>query len=387
MTSKRIAGLGTTVFARMSAEAARTGAINLGQGFPDTDGPRELIDRAVATLAGGEAHQYAPGRGIAPLRRAIAGHQRRHYGLDLDPETEVVVTTGATEAIAAAIFALVDPGDEVVMLAPAYDSYAAVVQLAGGVRRDVVLHAPDFALDVEALRAAISPRSRVLLLNTPHNPTGAVLNDAELAAVAAVAIEHDLVVVSDEVYEHLVFDGGRHTPIATLPGMAERTLTVSSVGKTFSVTGWKIGWASGPAALIDAVVAAKQFLTYTSGGPFQPAVAWALEHGDAHVAELRASLAERRDHLCAGLADLGLAVSVPAGTYFATTDLRSVGIEDGVGFCEALPRTVGVAAIPHQVFHADDVTGRSLVRWAFCKRPEVIGEALRRLADHPDLRP
>ena len=377
-SSARLSGLGTTIFAEMSALALRTGAVNFGQGFPDTDGPAEVIEVAVDALRGGR-NQYAPGTGVPELREAIAAHQKRFYGVDVDPDSEVGVTTGATEAIASALLGLVDPGDEVIVLEPYYDSYVAVIQMAGAVRRPVTLRAPDFRLPIDELRAAVSPRTTAILLNSPHNPTGSVLRREELDAIAAVAIEHDLVVISDEVYEHLTFDGLPHIPIATLPGMAERTLTISSGGKTFSFTGWKIGWATGPAALVQAMIGAKQFLTYTSGSPLQPAIAHALGAEDAYFDDLRVQMQSQRDLLCAGLADIGFEVYVPEGTYFATTDITPLGFSDGVEFCRALPERAGVVAIPHQVFYDHVDVGRPLVRWAFCKQPEVIEEALKRL--------
>jgi len=377
-SSIRISGLGTTIFAEMSALATRTGAVNLGQGFPDTDGPAEVIEHAVEALRTGH-NQYAPGTGVPELRAAIAAHQQRFYGLSVDPDTEVAVTTGATEAVASALLGLVDPGDEVIVLEPYYDSYVAMLQMVGAVRRPVTLRAPDFRVPIDELSAAVSPRTTAILLNSPHNPTGAVLNREELEAVAAVAIEHDLVVISDEVYEHLTFDGLPHIPIATLPGMAERTLTISSGGKSFSFTGWKIGWATGPAPLVRAMIGAKQFLTYTSGSPLQPAIAHALGADDSYFADFTSRLQSQRDQLCDGLADLGLDVFVPEGTYFATTDIRPLGFDDGIEFCRMLPGRAGVVAIPHQVFYDDVEAGRPLVRWAFCKRPEVIDAALRRL--------
>ena len=376
--AQRVTGLGTTIFAEMSELARRTGAVNLGQGFPDTDGPSEILEQAVTALRTGH-NQYAPGPGVADLRAAIADHQRRHYELDFDPDGEVLVTTGATEAIAAALLGLVDPGDEVVVLEPYYDSYVACIQMAGGVRRPVTLRAPDFRLDVDELRAAVTPRTRLLLVNSPHNPTGTVLNPAELAALAEVAVEHDLVVVTDEVYEHLTFDDRRHVPLATLPGMAERTLTCSSAGKTFSVTGWKVGWVCGPADLVASVMTAKQFLTFTSGAPLQPAVAHALRMPSTVLDDLRESLEGKRDLLCDGLKRIGFEVYVPQGTYFATTDVRPLGYDDGVAFCRDLPTRAGVVAIPHQVFYDDVEAGRPLVRWAFCKRDDVLIEALGRL--------
>jgi N-succinyldiaminopimelate aminotransferase len=376
--SARLNGLGTTIFAEMSAAAARTGAINLGQGFPDTDGPPEVLEAAVAAIRAGR-NQYPPGAGVPELRASIARHQRRWYGLDLDPDTDVVVTTGATEAIAGTLLGLVDPGDEVIVLEPYYDSYVAMIQMAGGSRRPVTLRAPDFRLPIEELRAAVSASTTAILLNSPHNPTGTVLNAEELAAVAAVAIEHDLLVISDEVYEHLTF-GVPHTPISTLPGMAERTITISSGGKSFSVTGWKIGWATGPAELISAVTGAKQFLSYTSGAPFQPAIATALDLGEDYFTAFRTQMQQQRDQLCAGLTSLGFTTITPEGTYFATSDIRPLGFDDGLDFCRRLPELAGVVAIPHQVFYDDVDAGRPLVRWAFCKRPEVISEALDRLS-------
>jgi N-succinyldiaminopimelate aminotransferase len=373
----RLDGLGTTVFAEMSALAVATGSVNLGQGFPDSDGPAEVADAAVRAIREG-ANQYPPGPGIPDLRVAIAEHQLRFYGLDLDPGTEVVVTTGATEAVAAALLGLVDPGDEVVALEPFYDSYTACIQMAGGVRVPVTLRAPDFRLDVDRLRAAVTERTRLILLNTPHNPTGTVLDDAELAAVAALAVERDLLVVTDEVYEHMSFDIA-HRPLATYPGMAERTLTISSAGKTFSFTGWKVGWASGPAHLVRAVLMAKQFLTFVSGAPFQPAVAVGLRLPDSYFAGLRDTLRAKRDRLVSGLRATGMDVFVPQGTYFVTADVRPLGYTDGVEFCRDLPHKVGVVAIPHQVFYDDVEAGRPLVRFAFCKRDEVLDEAVSRL--------
>lgn len=380
--SARLDGIGTTIFAEMSALAAETGAINLGQGFPDQDGPDVVKEAARAAIADGP-NQYVHGTGIAPLREAIARHQHRFHRIELDPEREVVVTTGATEAVAAALLGLVDPGDDVLVLEPYYDSYRAMIQLVGARHRAVTLRAPGFRLPVDELRAAVTPRTRAIVLNSPHNPTGSVLDREELTAVAEVAIEHDLVVISDEVYEHLSF-GTPHVPIATLPGMAERTLTISSAGKTFSFTGWKIGWATGPADLVDSLMGAKQFLTYTSGTPFQPAVAAALDLPDLFYAALRDDLRRKRDLLCTGLADLGFGVFVPEGTYFATTDVAPLGFAEGLEFCRELPRRTGVVAIPHQVFHDDrpdgSNPGRTLVRWAFCKRESVLEEALERLA-------
>ncbi|HEX2895525.1 MAG TPA: pyridoxal phosphate-dependent aminotransferase [Marmoricola sp.] len=374
--AERLTGVGSTIFAEMSALAARTGSVNLGQGFPDEDGPSEVIEAAVAALRGGR-NQYPPGHGAPELLDAVVAHQRRHYDLELD-HSQVVATTGATEAIAAALLGLVDPGDEVIVLEPYYDSYVAMIQFAGGVRRPVTLRAPDFRLDPAELAAAVTGRTKLILLNTPHNPTGTVLTRAELEAVAAVAIEHDLLVVTDEVYEHLTFDE-EHVPLATLPGMFERTVSISSAGKTFSLTGWKVGWASGPARLVAAVEGAKNWLSYSSGAPLQPAVAVALDDHDAFHQALAKELREKRDRLCAGLAELGMTVYPPAGTYFATTDVSGFGHADARAFCTTLPDRAGVVAIPSQVFYDDPEEGRHLVRWAFCKQREVIDEGLRRL--------
>jgi N-succinyldiaminopimelate aminotransferase len=376
--ARRLDGLGTTVFAEMSALALATGSVNLGQGFPDTDGPAEVAEAAVRAIRDG-ANQYPPGPGIPDLRAAIAEHQDRFYGLRPDPDREVVVTTGATEAVAAALLGLVDPGDEVIALEPFYDSYAACIAMAGGIRVPVTLRPPDFRLDVDRLRDAVTDRTRLVLLNSPHNPTGAVLTEAELTAVAELAEERDLVVVTDEVYEHMTYDVA-HRPLATFPGMAERTLTISSAGKTFSFTGWKVGWACGPAHLVRAVLMTKQFLTFVSGAPFQPAVAVGLRLPDAYFHALRESLRGKRDRLVDGLRAVGLEVFVPQGTYFVTADVRPLGYDDGVSFCRDLPHRAGVVAIPHQVFYDDVEAGRPLVRFAFCKRDEVLDEAVSRLS-------
>jgi N-succinyldiaminopimelate aminotransferase len=382
----RIEGLGETVFAEMSALAVATGSLNLGQGFPDSDGPPALLDAARRAIASGH-NQYPPGLGVPQLRVAVAEHQRRHYGLEWDPDADVLVTTGATEALAAAILAVVEPGDEVLALEPFFDSYPAAVQLAGGRLSGVLLQPPDFALTREALEAAVTPRTRVLLLNTPHNPTGAVLDQDAMRVVAEVAERHDLLVISDEVYEHLTFDGRSHVPIATLAGMAGRTLTAGSAGKTFSVTGWKIGWLTGPAPLVAAARSVKQYLTYVSGAPLQPAVAEVLNTHDDWVAGLRASLEHRRDLLVGGLRDLGMETHTPAGTYFAVSDVRSWGYEDGAQFARDLPSRAGVVTIPCSAFYdrhrgsSDDETGRSLVRWTFSKAEQTLTQALDRLRE------
>ncbi len=379
--NSRLAEFGTTIFAEMSALAARTGAINLGQGFPDTDGPEEIREAAVRALRDGRGNQYPPAPGIPELRLAVADHQAHRYALSYDPDTEVLVTAGATEAIAAALLALVEPGDEVIALEPYYDSYAACIAMAGGKRVPVTLRPRDgaFRLDLDELRDAVTPRTRVLLINTPHNPTGTVLTREELTAVAALAVERDLLVISDEVYEHLVFDGAEHIPLASLPGMRERTVTIGSAGKTFSFTGWKVGWVTAPAALVTAVRSAKQFLTYVSSGPFQYAIAEALRLPDSYFEGFRADMRAKRDLLAAGLADAGFTVHRPAGTYFITTDIRPLGESDGLAFCLGLPERAGVVAVPNAVFYDNRAEGAPFVRFAFCKRAAVLEEAVARL--------
>lgn len=368
-----------TIFAQMSALATSTGAINLGQGFPDTDGPSHLLESAVAAIRSG-ANQYPPVRGIPALREAIAEHQRRWYGLDVDPQTEVLATAGATEALTATVLALCSPGDEVIVLEPFYDSYAAAIALAGAVRRIVPLRWPDFSLDAEVLAAAVSDRTRLILINTPHNPTGRVFDAAELEAVARVARERDLLVVTDEVYEHLVFAGHRHVPLATWPGMADRTITISSAGKTFSVTGWKIGWLHARPDLVDAIAAVKQFLTFVNGSPFQPAVAEGLLMPEPEFLQIAADLQARSELLTKGLLAAGFDVRPSDGTYFVIADAAGLGYLDGAALCRDLPALAGVVAVPVQAFNDDPNAPTSLVRFACCKRPEVIEEAVRRLA-------
>ena len=374
----RLQGFGTTIFAEMSALAQRTGAVNLGQGFPDTDGPAEVAEAAIAAIRAGH-NQYPPGPGIPELRHAIAAHQRRFRGLTFDPDTEVLVTAGATEAVAATLLALLEVGDEVVVFEPYYDSYAACIAMAGAVRRPVTLRTPDYRFDPDRLRAAITPKTRLLLLNTPHNPTGKVFDRAELQLVADLCIEHDLVAVTDEVYEHLVFEG-EHVPLASLPGMRDRVVTISSAGKTFSFTGWKIGWVCAPPPLLAAVRTAKQFLTYVNGAPFQHAVAHALNLGDDYFAGFVADMRTKRDLLVAGLDAAGFRVFPPAGTYFVTVDITPFGETDGLAFCRSLPERCGVVAVPNVVFYDDVAAGNPLVRFTFCKRPEVLEEACGRLA-------
>jgi N-succinyldiaminopimelate aminotransferase len=389
LLNRRLAGLGTTIFAEMSALAVATGSINLGQGFPDTDGPAEIARAAADAVLTGRGNQYPPGPGIPELRQAIAAHQKRFYGLEVDPDTEVLVTAGATEAIAAAMLALLEPGDEVIAFEPYYDSYAASIAMAGATRVPVTLRPPEFRPDLDALRDAVTSRTRLILLNSPHNPTGMVLSRPELAAIASLATERDLLVVTDEVYEHVIFDG-EHVPIASLPGMRDRTVTISSAGKTFSFTGWKVGWVTGTSALVSAVRTTKQFLTYVSSGPFQYAIAAGLGLPDAFYDGLADGLRVQRDLLSDGLVAAGFEVFRPAGTYFVTTDIAGLAVAnlpagsaesgDGLAFCRALPGLCGVVAVPNVVFYDTTEAGRSQVRFAFCKRPEVLAEAATRLA-------
>ena len=384
MTVERLRPYSVNVFAAMSALAAEVGAVNLGQGFPDEDGPSAMLEVARQAIADG-VNQYPPGPGIAPLRQAIARQRTRHYGADFDPDSEVLVTVGASEAIAATVLGLVEPGSEVLLIEPFFDTYSPVIAMAGSRRVSVPLVADGrgFVLDVDAVRAAITPRTRALIVNSPHNPTGMVLSDHELRALADIAIEADLLVISDEVYEHLVFDGRRHLPISTYPGMVERTVTISSAAKMFNCTGWKIGWACGPADLVAGVRAAKQYLSYVGGAPFQPAVAYALDNEDAWVESLRRSLQGKRDKLAAALTDIGFGVHASAGTYFLCADPRPLGFADSASFCAELPHRAGVAAIPMSAFCDPDPAHvgvwNHLVRFAFCKRHETLDEAIRRL--------
>lgn len=374
----RMRAFGTTIFAEMSALAVETSAINLGQGFPDTDGPAEVLQTAVDAINTGQ-NQYPPGPGIPDLRQAISEHQHDYYGLNYDPDSEVLVTAGATEAITATILALCEPGDEIVALEPTYDSYAASAALAQAVLKPVTLQPPDFAVDLERLRAQVTDRTRLLLINTPHNPTGRVLTEDELTGIARLAVERDLIVVCDEVYEHLIFDGEHH-PLATLPGMGERTVQISSAGKTFSVTGWKIGWACASPQLIDAIKTTKQFLTFVNGAPFQPAVATGLRLPADRINATAEALRTGRDQLAAGLRAAGLPPFDCQGTYFLTCDVAHLGYTDGLDFCRDLPRRCGVVGVPSRVFYVDPGPAHTFVRFAFCKRGAVLAEAADRLA-------
>jgi len=380
LLNRRLDGLGNTIFGEMSARAAATGSINLGQGFPDVDGPPAIAARAADAVLSGLGNQYPPATGIPVLRQAIARHQQRFYRLGYDPDTEVLVTTGATEAIAAALLALLEPGDEVIAFEPYYDSYVAGIAMAGATRVPLTLRPPRFRPDLAELESKITRRTRLLLVNSPHNPTGMVLTRAETEAIARIAVRHDLLVIADEAYEHLTF-GVEHVPLAAMPGMRGRVVSVGSAGKTFSFTGWKVGWATGTPDLIAAVRTTKQFLSYVSGGPFQYAVAEALDLPDEYYTETAAALRARRDLMTAGLRKLGCTVYQPDGTYFITTDIAPLGETDAVQFCLALPGRAGVVAIPSAVFYDDHpADGRTMVRFAFCKRPEVLQEALSRLS-------
>jgi N-succinyldiaminopimelate aminotransferase len=377
----RLQGFGTTIFTEMTRLAIQFNAVNLGQGFPNFDGPEFIKDAAIAAIRAG-ANQYCRMSGLPELNRAIAAHQRRFYGLEYDPDSEVTVYSGATEAICATLQALCDTGDEVVLFEPFYDSYRASVTMAGAVPKVVTLHAPDFAYRAEELEAAITPKTRAILLNTPHNPTGKVFSPAELEHIAELCRRFDLIAITDEVYEHLVYEG-THVPLATLPGMRERTVLISSSGKTFSFTGWKVGHTCAPPALTAAIRCAHQFITFCTATPFQHALAHAFVADDAFFTGLTAEYRARRDRLCQGLRELGFGVREPAGTYFVMTDIRPLGYADDVEFCRMLPEQVGVAAIPPSSFYEHPVHGRHLVRWAFCKTDDLLDEALRRLQKLP----
>jgi N-succinyldiaminopimelate aminotransferase len=380
LLNRRLDGLGNSIFGEMSARAVATASINLGQGFPDTDGPRSIAEAAAEAVLTGKGNQYPPATGIPELRDAVARHQQRFYGLGYDPGTEVLITAGATEAIAAALLALLEPSDEVIAFEPYYDSYVANIAMAGATRVPLTLGPPDFRPDLDKLESKITRKTRLLLLNSPHNPTGMVLTAAETAAIAKIAIDHDLLVVTDEAYEHLTFDR-EHVPFATVPGMRERTVSIGSAGKTFSFTGWKVGWATGTPELVGAVRTTKQFLTFVSSGPFQYAIAAALDLPDSYFTTMADDLKARRDLMAAGLSDIGFEVYRPDGTYFITTDIAPLGEKDAMDFCLALPDRAGVVAIPSAVFYDDNKeAGRTMVRFAFCKRPEVLTEALARLS-------
>ena len=376
----RLAPHTTSIFAEMSALANRLGAINLGQGFPDTDGPQELKDAAIRAITEGRGNQYPPGHGLPQLRQAIAEHQKRFYNLDLNWETDVVVSTGASEALQAALIALIDVDDEVLIFEPWFDIYEVGVVMARGKTVGVPLDSATLRPDFDRLRAAITPRSRVVVLNTPHNPTGTVWTLAELQQLALIAEEFNLIVVSDEAYEHLWFDGHPHIPFSTLPGMFERTITIGSAGKSFSFTGWKVGWATGPAHLISAVRVVRQHLSYVSSGPFQWAIAEGLGYSDDYWNKFRLDMQAKRDFFTAGVQELGFGIIESEGTYFLTTDVRPLGFSSGEEFTRMLPEKCGVVAIPHSALCQHPEAGAPYVRWAYCKQESVLTTALERLA-------
>ncbi|MDV8022983.1 pyridoxal phosphate-dependent aminotransferase [Rhodococcus sp. IEGM 1330] len=379
-TVARLRPFALTIFAEMTALAVEKKAVNLGQGFPDTDGPPAMLEAAREAIANG-LNQYSPGPGMPVLRAAIADDRAARFGLRYDPDSQILVTVGATEAISASLLGLIEPGDDVLLIEPFYDSYAAAIALAGATRTAVPLVSDGngWTVDTDALERAIGPRTRMMIVNSPHNPTGTVFDRDTMIRIADIAVAHDLLVLTDEVYEHLVFDGRVHTPIATLPGMFERTVTVSSAAKTFNATGWKTGWALGPAELIDAVRAAKQFMSFVGGTPFQPAVAYALEHEQAWIAAMRDGLQRKRDTLSAALAAAGANVKYSAGTYFVCADIAPIRRGDAYEFCRALPDLVGVAAVPVTAFVDEPAPWTSLVRFAFCKQDEVLADAAERL--------
>ena len=371
--------LSPTIFAEMSALAVATDSINLGQGFPDEDGPAEVLEAARDAISAG-LNQYPPGIGMPVLREAIAAHQRRFYGLDLDPDREVLVTAGATEALAATLLALTEPGDEVVTLEPFYDSYAAIIGLAGATHVTVPLRQPDFQPDPDDLRRVISDRTRIILLNSPHNPTGSLLPLETLRLVVELAEKHDVIIVTDEVYEHLVFDGV-HVPAATLA--RHRTVSISSGGKTFNTTGWKIGWITAPPEIDQTILAVKHFLTFVNGAPFQPAIAGGRGLPDAYIVTAAASLKAKRDILARGLERAGFSVTTPQAGYFIIADAAPLGILDASTFARELPAAARVVGIPVTAFVRPENRApyASLLRFAFCKRQSVLEEAAERLAE------
>jgi N-succinyldiaminopimelate aminotransferase len=380
LLNRRLDGLGNSIFGVMSARALATNSVNLGQGFPDVDGPPAIAQAAADAVLSGLGNQYPPAIGIPELRNAVARHQQRFYGLNYNPDAEVLITAGATEAIAAALLALLEPGDEVIAFEPYYDSYVANIAMAGATRVPLTLRPPGFRPDLARLESLITSKTRLLLLNSPHNPTGMVLTRAETEAIARIAIEHDLLVITDEAYEHLTF-GAEHVPFATIEGMRGRLVSIGSAGKTFSFTGWKVGWATATPELISAARTTKQFLTYVSSGPFQYAVAQALDLPDRYYTEMAADLRAKRDLMATGLREIGFRVYEPDGTYFITTDISPLGERDAMEFCLGLPDRAGVVAIPSAVFYDDHPDeGKTMVRFAFCKRQELLKEALSRLS-------
>lgn len=375
--TSRLQGFGTTIFTEMTQLALEHDAVNLGQGAPDFAAPQVVKDAAIRAI-NENRNQYAPGPGVPDLRAAIAEHQQRFWGVRYDMDTEITVSAGATEAICASLLALCETGDEVVLFEPYYDSYRASVAMAGAVTRVVTLRAPDFSYDPDELESVVGPKTRAIIVNTPHNPTGKVFSREELEHIASLCIEHDLIAITDEVYEHLVFDG-EHICLASLPGMRERTVTISSAGKTFSVTGWKVGWFCAPPELTTAVRTAKQWMTFTNAHPFQFAVVEALRLGDDYFDDFVAGYRDRRERLTSGLVDVGFEVFQPQGTYFVTADVAPLGFDDGFEFCRTMPAKIGVAAVPNAAFYLDPRRGKSLVRFGFCKTDESLDEGIARL--------
>ncbi|KAK7385217.1 hypothetical protein VNO78_30930 [Psophocarpus tetragonolobus] len=375
--AKRLEKFKTTIFTQMSMLAAQHGAINLGQGFPNFDGPEFVKEAAIQAIRDGK-NQYARGCGVPDLNLAIADRFKKDTGLVVDPEKEVTVTTGCTEAIAATMLGLINPGEEVILFAPYYDSYIATLSMAGAKVKSITLHPPDFSVPIEELKSTMSKDTRAILINTPHNPTGKMFTPEELKAIAALCIENDVLVFSDEVYDKLAFDMD-HVSIASLPGMFERTVTMNSLGKTFSLTGWKIGWAIAPSHLTWGVRQAHAFLTFASATPMQWAAAAALRAPDSYFVELKRDYRAKRDILVQGLKDVGFKVFPASGTYFVIVDHSPFGLENDVAFCEYLIKEVGVAAIPTSVFYFNPEDGKNLVRFTFCKDEETLRAAVERM--------
>ncbi len=380
--SQRVAGFTTTIFTEINELAQQHQALNLGQGRPDFDGPHEVIAAAAAALSDPVCNQYPPGLGTLALRKAIADHTARFYGLDIDPRKGVLITAGATEAVLSCILGTVDRGDEVILIEPYFDSYLPNLTFVGATPVYLPLQPPDWTLDPDALRAAFTPKTRAILLNTPHNPTGRVFTREELALIAELCIEHDVTVISDEVYEHLVFDGAQHIPIASLPGMMERTLTVSSLGKSFSVTGWKIGWVYGHPDLLEGAVRAHQFVTFSANHPAQVAAVTALNLPDSYYAGLQAMYTSKRDLLMRGLQAAGLKARQPEGTYFVMADFADVFDGDDLEFARYLTTEIGVACIPPTFFYSNSHAhlASTQARFAFCKSDALLQQAAERLS-------
>jgi N-succinyldiaminopimelate aminotransferase len=382
--AQRMNSFKSSVFAEMTALAIKHGAINLGQGFPDFPAP-QFLKKAAARAIDADINQYAPSNGHPGLRRALAAKMARHYGLNVNPDAEMVITNGATEAIFATFLGLTDPGDEVILFEPFYDSYVPSIRIAGGVPRFYTLRPPDWSIDRQKLAALFNDRTKLILINTPHNPTGKLFSKDDLQFIAQLCRQHDVIAVSDEVYEHIIFDGHSHHCLATLPGMADRCVTISSLGKSFSVTGWKVGWAIGAEALIQPILRGHQFITFCGAAPLQAAAVSAVEIGAEYYTELTTAYQQRRDYLVAALQEVGLRPVNPCGTYFIMAEIGHLGFADDVSFCRHLTSKVGVAAIPPSSFYHDSTDGAQLARFAFCKSMDTLVEAASRLRKH--LRP